>query len=35
MLTVEEGINQNFGYSGYEKNVAPYASLEEALAGEK
>jgi hypothetical protein len=28
-------INQNFGYSGYEKNVAPYASLEEAIAGEK
>ena len=28
-------VNQNFGYSGYEKNVAPYATLEEALAGEK
>jgi hypothetical protein len=28
-------INQNFGYSGYEKNVAPYASLEDAIAGEK
>ncbi|MCQ6957744.1 RagB/SusD family nutrient uptake outer membrane protein [Mucilaginibacter aquariorum] len=28
-------VNQNFGYSGYEKNVAPYDNLEDAIAGEK
>jgi hypothetical protein len=27
-------INQNYGYSGYENNEPPYATLEEALAGE-
>jgi hypothetical protein len=27
-------INQNFGYSGYEKNEAPYSTLADALAGE-
>ena len=28
-------INQNYGYSGYEKNEPPYSTLEEAVAGEK
>ncbi len=27
-------INQNFGYTGYDKNIEPYASLKEALAAE-
>lgn len=28
-------INQNYGYSGYEKNEPPYSTLEEAIAGEQ
>ena len=31
----EAVINQNFGYSGYEKNVTPNQTLAEALANEE